>query len=424
MARLIRRGSAALVHLCAWGALGALAGASQAPSNDAPLHNGGDVVFIYSSPSVGAPPGAGPDLTGDLYWRAHSGEGFLANVDPSGAAVMEIDGYYEWLWDTDWSTSPWFYTRMHGPALPDGGGLGGLEPAFFQLGLTSEVIVQVGPSGFGSPCTVAPSLCSPSGGSCPPIGFLTGYLVDLQFGSTPGSGVVVPADGTAASDLASVWFIHGGMTATGGTCGLGDYDLQDRHSTDESQADASGNGINPYGGFQIAGSGPMLEASSSMAASVETWRGPILNPQADTGTGWGVELGDNGGGALNARELDVSSGWASLGVELRDAEGAASASSLGVVAASLTPLPVPGVPLLGANLLVQSGGGVFDASTSLWQGPVVPTTFVFTSEGAYTGLQAPLSPLLAGTAFYLQGLVLDLATLQGRSTNRVRVRLH
>ncbi|MEM7310005.1 MAG: hypothetical protein AAF682_25240, partial [Planctomycetota bacterium] len=155
---------------------------AQVNSNDTPLNNNGDVVFIYSSPSSGFTSLAfPPDVTGDLYWRAHSGSNMMCDVDAVIGSAMEVDGYYESLFDTDWSTTPSFYSRSHGPALPDSAGLGGLEPSFFQLGLTTETVVLVGPSGFGNPCTVAPSLCSPSGGTCPPPGFVNGYLIDLAF---------------------------------------------------------------------------------------------------------------------------------------------------------------------------------------------------------------------------------------------------
>ena len=84
-------------------------------SNDTPFNNGADVAFIYSDPSSGATSGAVPaDVTGDLYWRTHSGGNFLNDVDAAlGGSLMEVDGYYESLFDTDWSTTPHFYVRAH-----------------------------------------------------------------------------------------------------------------------------------------------------------------------------------------------------------------------------------------------------------------------------------------------------------------------
>jgi hypothetical protein len=401
--------------------------AAQTNSNDSPLNNGGDVVFIYSSPSLGFSSLAfPPDVTGDLYWRSHPGSGFMNDVDPGLGSAMEIDGYYESLFDTNWGTSPSFYVRMHGPALPDVGGLGNLEPSFFQVGLGGgaygETVVLVGPSGFGNPCTIAPSLCSPSGGTCPPPGFVNGYLVDLQFGSTPGSGIVLPADGTAASDMATTYFVTGGMTATGGACGLGDYDLQDVHSTNETQADPTGNTINPSGGFQIGGSGAVPDALNSMLEGHEAWRGNIVNVQANSGGGMGVEIGDNGGGAMNGRNLSVSSGLSTIGVELRDLNSTSTPGHLGIVGASLGAFPNPGFPALGGNLLIVPDG-LFTTTSGVWQSAFLPVTFVFTAEGVATMVQLPIPTTAVGAVLNIQGASLNAITITLDSTNAVVTRL-
>jgi hypothetical protein len=394
-------------------------------SNNSTLNNGGDVVYFYSSPSSGFSSLAfPPDITGDLYWRSHSGANMMNDVDGLIGAAMEIDGYYESLFDTNWSTSPSFYARSHGPALPDLGGLGNLEPAFFQLGLTTETVVLIGPSGFGNPCTIVGTLCSPSGGSCAAPGFVNGYLVDIAFGSTPGSGIVLSADGTSASDMATTYYVTGGMTSVGGSCGSGDYDMQDVHSTDESMADVTGNGINPNSGFQLAASGSILDAANSMAEGHETWRGNIINVVADSGGGLGVEVGDNGGGAMNGRYLSVSSGIATIGVELRDLNTAATLSgmNLGIVGASLSSLANPGFPALGGNLLVFPDG-LFNNTSSFWQGPVGASTFVFTSEGSYAGAQLTIPTTAVGVTLNIQGAALSFLTITVDSTNAVQTNL-
>ncbi len=384
---------------------------SAAQDNDSNFNNGGDVVFIYSDPSSGATSGAAPaDTTGDLYWRSHSGGNFLKDVEAAlGGCLMEVSGYYESLYDTDWSTTPSFYVRAHtfefvaGTTIPDLGPYG--------AGL-SGVTVIVGPSGFGPPCTVAPSICSPAttGSVCAAPGFVVGYLVDITFGPTVGVGVVITAAGIpggapVGDDMALVYFVHGGMTASAGTCGAGDYDLQDIHSTDETQADVAA-GANPSGGFQIAGGGLALEAVSSMAEGHETWNGNIVNVQAATGgSGLGVEIGDNGGGAMNGRNLTVGGGGSTIGVELRDLLGSGS-PNIGVVGASLTPLPCPGLfippPLGPANLLVLPDG-LFTSTSALWVGPVAPVVFVFTAEGAFTSIQLPVPATAAGAVLNIQG---------------------
>src|SRR5262245_23804199 len=80
---------------------------AQNGGNDSPFNNGGDVVFFYSDPSSGATSGASPaDCTGDLYWRTHTGPNFLNDVDATvSGSKMEIDGYHEYLYDTDWTTT-------------------------------------------------------------------------------------------------------------------------------------------------------------------------------------------------------------------------------------------------------------------------------------------------------------------------------
>ena len=327
------------------------------------------------------------------------------------------------LFDTDWSTTPAFYVRHHGSAGPDTAGLGGLEPLFLSgapIASYGDITVLVGPSGFGNPCTVAPSLCSPSGGTCPPAGFVNGYLVDLFFGSTPGTGIVLPADGTPGSDTATTWFVTGGMTASGGTCGLGDYDLQDVHSTDETQADSTGNGVNPLGGFQLAGGGPVQEGVASIAEGNVTFRGNIF-----AGRGGHRHRSRCRGRRQRRRRLERPAtsasavAWPPSASEIRDLGGSAG-PNLGIAGLSLTPLPNPGLPALGGNLLVLPDG-LFNSTSGVWQGPVVATTFVFTAEGAFTGVQLAIPVTAIGAIVYAQGATFSLATFTVDSTNAVCV---
>jgi hypothetical protein len=395
-------------------ALGAGLSAAQ-NSNDSTFNNGGDVVFFYSDPSSGATSGAVPaDITGDLYWRTMAANNFVNDVDAAlGGSLMEVDGYYESLFDTDWSTTPHFYARAHTfvfttVTIPDLGPYGAG---------TDGVTVVVGPSGFGAPCTVAPSICSPAttGSVCAAPGFVVGWIVDITFGATVGSGVVITAAGAPGDSMATTWFVTGGMPATGGTCGAGDYAMQDVHSTDETQADIAA-GINPSGGFQIAGGGLGNEGVASMAEGHEGWRGNIVNMKGNT-AGGGVEVGDNGGGAMNGRNLSVSGGGSTLGVELRDLAGSGS-PNIGIVGASLTPLPNPGLPALGGNLLVLPDG-LFNSTSAIWQGPVAPVTFVFTAEGAFQGAQLPVPPTATGATLHVQGATFSLITFTVNSTNKV-----
>jgi hypothetical protein len=402
------------------GACALVAGTSAAQnSNDANLNNNGDFYFTYSDPSVGSSTGTNPpNINGDLWWRANSGAGFMNDVDNALGSVMEVDGYFETLLDEDWSDSAEFLDRTHGPAVDLGTGL---QPLFFSAGLTTEVLVSLGPSGFFSPCTLYPSLCSPSGSTCAAPGTAWGWIVDIGLSATPGTGVILPADGTAASDMATTYFLQGGMTTLGGACGTGTNETSDIHSTDETQADPTGGGFNPSGGFQVAGGGAIQEGIISMGESHETYRGNIVNMVADTGSGLGVEVGDNAGGAMNGRNLSVGSGLATLGVELRDFAGAAGAN-VGIAGASTIPLANPGIPALGGWLGVLPNG-VFTATSSIWQGTVTPVVPVFVTEGTMNGAQLPLPVTISGATLFTQGATFSLVTFTANSTNVVRTRL-
>jgi hypothetical protein len=406
-------------------ALAILAGLSAAQnSNDSNLNNNGDVVFFYSDPSSGATAGAAPaDITGDLYWRAYTGGNFVNDVDATlaaapqtflehggaaaGASAMEIDGYYESLFDTDFTSTPSFYGRAHTD-------MAGTIPALgpYSAG-TAGITVIIGPSGFGTPCTVAPSLCT--AGPCPPPGFVNGWIVDIGFGATVGSGIVITAKGAGGDSFATTYFVTGGMTATGGLCGSGDYTMQDVHSTNETQADVA-SGINPSGGLQLAGGGLVNEGVTSMLEGHETWRNNIINVRAKS-PGGAVETGDNGGGAMNGRNLSVGAGGATIGVELRDF-AAVGIPNIGIVGASLTGLPNPGVPALGGNLLVLPDG-LFNSTSAIWQGPITGFTAVFTAEGAFNGAQLPVPTTAAGALLHIQGARFNLTNFTLNSTNAV-----
>ncbi len=376
--------------------------------NDSNFNNGGDVILFYSTPlSIGGPAAGPPNPLGDLYWRAHTGANFMNDTFGAGTQTMEIDGYYESIYDTDWTTTPSFYVRGHHPMI-------GPTPD-----LTTGTIVVLGPSGLGDPCNVESSLCDSMG--CPVSG-VNGYTVSIQFGPMPGDGIVLPSDGTAASDTATVWYVTGGMSNFGGPCNLGDYVLQDVHSTDETQADP-GSGFNPSGGFQITSSGLLNEGINSMAEGHEQWRGNIVNVVARSAGEPAVEVGDLLGGAMNGRRLPVSGGGATIGVELRDLAGAGGLN-IGVVAASLTKLPGPGIPALGGWLKILPVG-LYSSTSALWQGAVVPVLTGDTSdltddtmEGVFGGVQVPIPVTAVGATVFVQGAIVT-PTLTIDSTNVV-----
>jgi hypothetical protein len=399
-------------------ALALTAGVSAAQNqNDINANNGADVIYIYSSPSIGFSALAfPPDINGDLYWRA-AGPNVLNDVEAGyvsivgTGSIMEIDGYVEAVYDTDFTTPPDIYARTHSLAVTNA--LGGLEPDFLTLGSITGITVLVGSSGFGNPCTVAPSLCSPPGGICPPAGFVNGWGYGLTLASgTIGAGVLVDADGTAASTLATTYFVPGGMVATGGTCGAGDYSLNDAHSTNETAADVTGNGINPDGGVQIGGAFGN-EALNSMSEQHETWHGNTIQVRARTSAALGVESQDGVGGALNGRYLAIGSGSATIGVSLIDRTGLTGAQ-VAIAGASLTPLPNPGVPILGGNLLVLPSG-LFSSTSGAWQG-IAPIE-------EFNSVQLNVPVTAAGATLHIQGAVFSIATGTVDTTNATRCRL-
>ena len=395
-----------------------------AQGNDVTLSNDADAVLIFSSPSVGGATGANPpDLTGDLFWRALPGDRILAH--DVGGGMVEIYGYYELIFDNDWSTEPSFYDRLEGPALPSLTNPGNLEPAFFQLGLTSEVLVSLGPTGLPDPCSL--------GGIC---GCAPGYLVIITF-DPPGSGIFIPADGGSGSDHATTWLVPGGMVPPqdfAALCDTGDYTFQAVYSTDETQADDVG-GISAFSGSQIAGGGPVADPVAFAVHPYPTFAERFLNVLADSGTGLGIERGQNAGGATNGLKLSVGSGAARLSYEVRARQDFGTPNQA-FAATSLSPLSLPGASFLGASLLLSpdplflatstltalAGVPIVEADPDLKFGPDGIADFA-TPFGAGSPVILNLPPTAAGLDLYSQGLVLRLDTLTAAHTNRVRTSL-
>ncbi len=411
----------------------ALAGAAAAQNgNDVPLHNGTEVLLPYSNPSVGFPVGTvPPDALGDLHWKVYGGEEILAC---GGDRTIEVDGFFELLFDTaNFQTPPDFCDRALGPALESVTTPGNLEPAFLQLGFTTETILSLGNSGLPPACSVAPSLCSPPGGTCPPPGFVNGYTLDIEFGNPPlelEPNVVVPCDGTPASNLAVTYFLPGGMPFSGPPCDMGMYVLQDTQSNDETNADLAGLGVSRFGGRQIAGQGPTALDLNHIGTYSLRFREKVLNVFADSGTGLGAETpDDNDGGAQNGLALDTSSGNAQLGVKIL-AKQAADNPNLAFAAASFSPSAPVTLPFVG-DLLV-SPDFLFFSTLSVWMGQVQAVVPLFTEEGIFASAMLAVPPVAAPLDLYLQGGVIDLAcqcTLPDAPgeppllTNRVRVGL-
>ncbi len=403
--------------------------------NDMPLHNGPEAVFLFSDPSVGSSVGAGVDPLGDLFWKIIPHE-TLACAEYS----LTIDGFYEYLFDTDWSTMPPIYDRAVTRAIPSEAGKGPFdpecpgplpaclptvycgtqlnpgsrEPTFLANGFstdTDDVIISIGNSGLPDPCTIDASLCS---GPCAIPGSVVGYKLDISIGDgEPGSGIPITCNGVC--DWAVTYFLPGGMTGSGGACGLGDYAIQYVVSTDESQYDHL-NGISAFGGYQPAGGAPnpVPDPVRWSFAGNPTFSERIINVVGSSGSGVesaggiGVAQAFQNGGALNALKLPIGSGAATLGVEIRSKQDVDSAL-FAYAAASFVALPPPGFNFFGGVHLLIGLDALYFITLDQWIGlpGLIGTDPTGVDEGQFLTAQLPVpsSPALLGQTIYLQGSV-------------------
>ena len=291
------------------------------------------------------------------------------------------------------------------------------------------MFLSLGPSGLPDPCSLG-NWCDPDG--CV-AGVPVGYGIDIQLGAP----IVIPADGTAASDLAISWFYPGGMTIGSGSsaCGPGsDFTLQNAHGTGETQADDLG-GISAFGGWRVAGSGPTADPVTDAAIFETAFRERVLNVIADSGTGVGLELGIMYGGATNGLKLSAGSGQARLSYEIRAFQDA-GVPNLAFAATGLSALPLPGVSVGGAALLVVpdavlqttvqltlgAANPVIEAPGGGWGYPDGMGQFHSTLYG-WTPVILDVPPSAVGLDLYSQGGVLHLTDGSAYHTNRVRTSL-
>ena len=312
----------------------------------------------------------------------------MNDVDGLLGSAMEIDGYYESLFDTDWSTSPGLLRApITAPPVPTAAG-SGVWSRCFSPGLRSPATATSpcwsAPRASGNPCTVAPSLCSPSGGTCPPAGFVNGYLVDLFFGSTPGTGVVLPADGTSASDTATTWFVHGGMDRLRRHLRPGRLRPAGRALDRRNPGRRDRQRRQPRRRLPARGAVARCRRGiNSMAEANETWRGNILqlvSRQRDRAGGRGRRQRRRRHeraaprGRSHHRRRDPRPGRFGR-TEPRDRGSLPDGATQ----------PGPAGP--GRQPCWSSRDGLFNSTSGVWQGAVAPTTFVFTAEAAFSGAQ-------------------------------------
>lgn len=382
--------------------------ANPANQNDLTLHNGLDGFFIFSDPSVGAATGTNPpNLNGDLFWKVFPKEAMhfgtsAAGGNPPGTA--EISGIRVSIADTDWSTSPAMHDLILTPGRPSptAAFAGNIEPDYTS---PAAIFISFGPSGLPDPCTIPGSGCT---GGCPTG--LNYYDIDLFFGTGAGDGIVVQADGTV--DWTLVSFLPGGMTATGGRCGAGDYVTQAAYSSnfftggrEEKQADWLGTGFSAFSGqsignFNGAPTGYVPDVIQDTPALEISFVQPILTPMVDIGDG----VMDRGLVTLN---VSTGTGTVSMGFESFDYRSIGSTLLTSGVLAGTT-LPVPGL----GGLLLDPSDPVFNFLLSLnlignyayvagpQSAPGVVSTF---HDGIALTPMVPLPVTTAAAGFAFQG---------------------
>lgn len=384
--------------------------AQNAPNNRRPLHNGGDVVFIYGDPSVGASAGSGfIDTSGDLYWMVWPRQAMIAS---SGST--EMSGAFFGLFDTDWTDGAPFFDMLFGPGTANPNDALNIAPDFSATGLGASTLLLGGASGLPNPCTASPGFCQSLGGTstCPPSGFVVGYFIELQFLSPcTGTGIIFTANNTV--DTVVTAFLPGGMTfASGapGQCGIGNYTLQTEASTDETQATqaATGLGGSRYGGFQI-GAAPGFNPDSLGDRGVYE----VEFCDMMVNTEWN---GDRGTVGLHVDATITSQG---LKQAVHDTAGLGAINLAFVSNCVLPPFPAPGIPLFGAGVMLNLGDPT--VSATLRKGPVVTVpdftgaTYPFTQD---VFKPAAAIPLTTGALLTLssQGITLNLGTLTARGS--------
>lgn len=298
---------------------------------------------------------------------------------------------------TEWpSGSPDFYELLITEANATfGGGVRPLRPDLNAI----IASIDLGNSGLPDPCTQP----NPPPG-CPGCAFYgSGYVVDIELDAP----IVVPAPTLEndAEGISLVALLPEGMTFTPdgtgtGPCGWGNYVFMGELSTDEDQANVTGNNASITTGF-ISGGSPGSYLKSSMAVPQLGFATPVI--EATVGDPFNGIAPARGGASLAFETSQLSAQFAATVIADADRAG-----ELCLAFASMTPLANP-VPLFGADLLVfpdrvvqESLGAWVEADLTLaavdTDGDGVPEQSE--RETAFTTL-----PALGGLRLYLQAFI-------------------
>lgn len=418
MRSFFRLSAVALAALTAGGLLAAQSG------NDNFKTNGGDVVFGYSSPSVGFSTGANPpDFSGDWYWKVYDAASLTTSSTSS-----EITGWSISLFDTDWSTAPAFYDTIFAKGIASTVNPGNIEPDFTD---PNGVLVSLGVAPFGDPCVINPPLCG--GGACAPAGQVVGYAVEVGIGTCTGDGILFTSDDS--THLTESSFLPGGMLSTTGTgmCGNGDYALMDVHSQDETQADVVP-GYSPFGGFNVPGTGlvpePITEVAEQHIETCSTTLNIRLGPPVAVPIPYGTAgQGETGVAGVNADLSGTGGAGLPFGYRLFDDVGLTQAVPFALASSCvLVPPAPPGIPILGGNVLLNLADPV--VFIAIRQGPILldhppgaPTAF---DNGVYESQNPAQIPISAvgktvwSQAFSLRFDVFFNLTIEGSNRTKTK----
>jgi len=372
-------------------ALPALAPLAPAQSlNNLVLHNGGDALAYISDPSLGFQTGTyPPDIAnGDWWFKTYPKE-----ILTHPLSSMELTGFVLAIYDTDWVATP--NPRIHDMMLaPAKVGFGPCD-ASPDFASQDAVFVSLGALGLPNP---------EPGGGCPAPGFVVGYVLDVVVASpVPGSGISLRADGL--TDWTWTAFVPGGMTLSGGTCGLGDYLLEDLRSATEHAPDLCFSGENAFSGYHpgASGVGFVSDPLNEVFAGELQFRDPTTQPTVDVGSG--VEAG------LASLFPSVNGGASTLGMRYHAAEQVGERAFF--FGSTFPLLPSPGVPIFDIHVLVNLADPLAAQLANIWTGTIglVSQGGLPFDDGVFDSAQIHIPPVAVGFTLAVQGFNLNPVTL-------------
>lgn len=393
--------------------------------NDLPFSRDIGILYFNSDPSVGALVYGNSNPANDDYAAKAIPARLLVRPDTTGvggtAATMEIVGFEQYVYDTDWTT-PADFGDLYISAGVLNVTTGDIEPDFTNYP-NNGILIAGANSGFPNPCSFG-GCPTPT---CPPAGFIGGWYSIFTFGTAQGQGIIHTADGTF--DLSMTQFVMGGRTLSGGgLCGLGDFDAFFPSSTSETEYIADNGGNTRYDGFQIGAginpaSGYVASPLSDALFTNTQYFEPVLNMQVAY-DGVTAEIG------RGAYSFSVANGTAtafSPAVYSRQGYGdlCGAYGSLNLFPSAF-PLTIPGYTI---GLLADpfDPSGIPNTTAGVWAGAVVQQNNggdPFDNGIAALPLLGPLPSGLPQLVIWNQAILVNLSTLTIVDTQAVGIELN